>query len=318
LSDDVPPAPADGENAAWRWVRRVAPWMITGFVVAAILVKYPIGRIYDEMEKGDVWGMVPVALGATLVLWFTATTGDWVFLKPMSPTLRYRFLLKSKAGMSMLNALGMALNYGGFALWIHRVLGCGWRVSGGAVLIITLADLTAVSTIATFAVWLGGDGLPPDVRDQLLYAAPLVAAFAGFFLFVPSGGSRNRPLFEPWRRIRRLNRLLSVMSRGATIVVLILASWGASRAFGLPVPLKAWASFLPVLLVIGALPVNVGGMGPVQAAWLLLFGPWASGPQILAFQFLWHLCLVSGLALRGAPFIRGVIADVAKGQPRTT
>src|SRR5690349_21841049 len=115
--------------------------MITGFVVAAILVKYPIERIYDEMQKGNVWGMVPVALGATVVMWFTATSGDYVFLRPLAPTLRYRFLLKSKAGMSMLNALGMALNYGGFALWIHRVLGCGWRVSGGAVLIITLADL---------------------------------------------------------------------------------------------------------------------------------------------------------------------------------
>lgn len=298
-------------------MRRVAPWMITGFVVAAILVKYPIGRIVDEMHKGNIWGMVPVALGATLLMWFTATSGDYVFLRPMAPTLRYRFLLRSKAGMSMVNALGLALNYGGFALWIHRVLGCGWRVSGGAVLIITLADLTAVSTIGMMAVWLGGDGLPHHVRDQLIYVAPLVAAVAACLLLMPGSpdGSQKRPVFEPWRRIPRLNRVLSVLARAATIVVIILATWLAARAFGLPVPLKAWASFLPVLLVIGALPVNIGGLGPVQAAWLLLFGPWASGPQILAFEFLWHLCMISGLAVRGAPFIRSVIADIAKGQP---
>ena len=53
----------------------------------------------------------------------------------------------------------------------------------------------------------------------------------------------------------------------------------------------------------------------MQAAWLLLFDPWASGPQILAFQFLWHMILVVGLFLRGAPFIRSVIADIARGQP---
>ncbi len=283
--------------------------------MTAILVKYPVGRIFDEMQRGNALAMVPVALVNTLVIWFTATCGDYVLLgRVASQPVGYRFLLRSKAGMSMLNALGMALNYGGYALWIHRVLGCGWRMSGGAVLHITLSDLTAVSIIATVAVLLGGDGLPAETRAQLEIIAPAVAVVATLFLFVPRPRATRLPVFEPWVRVPRLNRLASVVSRGGTIICLIVATWLASRAFGLPVPFKAWASFLPVLLVIGALPVNVGGLGPVQAAWLLLFGPWATGPQILAFQFLWHLCLVVGLFLRGAPFIRSVIADIAKGQ----
>ncbi len=289
--------------------------MITGVVVTAILVKYPIGRIVAEMQRGNALAMVPVALATTLAIWFTATTGDFVLLRPLAPRPpRYRYLLKSKAGLSMLNALGMALNYGGFALWIHRVCGCGWRASGGAVLMITLGDLVAVSFIGTAAVLLGGDGLPADTRAQLELVAPIVAGVSALLLFVPGTARPGRAVFEPWRRVPRLNRLVSVMSRCGTIGMIILATWLASRAFGLPVPLQAWASFLPVLLVIGALPVNVGGMGPVQAAWLLLFAPWASGPKILAFQFLWHLCLVVGLFLRGAPFIRRVIADIARGQ----
>lgn len=315
MSDDVAPAPGTSERPALRWLRRLAPWVITGLVVTAILVKYPIARIVEEMQKGNVWGMVPVALGTTVLIWFTATTGDFVLLRRLAPRpIGYRFLLRSKAGLSMLNALGMALNYGGFALWIHRVAGCGWRVSGGTVLMITLCDLVAVSIIGTAAVLLGGDGLPDEARAQLCIIAPIVAAVASLLLFVPAGGSSGRAVLAPWRAVPRVNRLVSVLSRGGTIGMLILATWLASRAFGLPVPLKAWASFLPVLLVIGAMPVNVGGMGPVQAAWLLLFDPWASGPQILAFQFLWHLCLVVGLFLRGAPFIRSVIADIARGQ----
>lgn len=315
MSDDVAPAPGTGERPALRWVRRLAPWVITGAVVTAILLKYPIERILEEMQKGNALGMIPVALGTTVIIWFTATTGDFVLLRHLSPRpIGYRFLLKSKAGLSMLNALGMALNYGGFALWIHRVAGCGWRVSGGAVLMITLSDLVAVSLIGTAAILLGGDGLPEKSQAQLSIIAPSVAAVATLLLLLPKPTSAKRPLLEPWRVIPRLNRLLSVLSRCGTIGMIILASWLASRAFGLPVPLKAWASFLPVLLVIGAMPVNIGGMGPVQAAWLLLFDPWASGPQILAFQFLWHMCLVVGLFLRGAPFIRSVIADITRGQ----
>jgi hypothetical protein len=315
LNDDVAPAPGTNERAALKWLRRLGPWVISGTVVTAILIKYPVDEIGEEMKRGNALGMVPVALGTTALIWFTATMGDFVLLGRIAARpVGYRFLLRSKAGMSMLNALGMALNYGGFALWIHRVLGCGWRASGGAVLVITLSDLTAVSIIATAAVFIGGDGLPPETRDQLQIVAPVIAVVAALFLFVPRPAATKHPVFEPWVRVPRVNRLVSVLSRGATIASIIVASWLASRAFGLPVPLKAWASFLPVLLVIGALPVNIGGLGPVQAAWLLLFDPWASGPQILAFQFLWHLCLVVGLFLRGAPFIRSVIADIAKGQ----
>jgi hypothetical protein len=315
LSDDVAPAPGTAERPALRWVRRLAPWVITGTVVTAILLKYPVSQIVEEMDKGNALAMVPVALGTTLLIWFTATTGDFVLLPRLAPRpLGFCFLLRSKAGVSMLNALGMALNYGGYALWIHRVAGCGWRVSGGAVLMITLSDLVAVSIIGTAAILLGGDGLPEETRRQLSIIAPCVAVGSSLLLFVPQPPSGKRPLLEPWRVVPRLNRLVSVLSRGATISMLILATWLASRAFGLPVPLRAWMSFLPVLLVIGAMPINIGGMGPVQAAWLLLFAPWASGPQILAFQFLWHLCLVVGLVLRGAPFIRGVIADIARGQ----
>ena len=135
MSEDAAPPTGTSERPVLRWVRRLAPWVITGVVVTAILVKYPIGRIVAEMQRGNALAMVPVALATTLAIWFTATTGDFVLLRPLAPRPpRYRYLLKSKAGLSMLNALGMALNYGGFALWIHRVCGCGWRASGGAVL----------------------------------------------------------------------------------------------------------------------------------------------------------------------------------------
>lgn len=319
MSDELEP-PTVVESARRRWLRRLAPWVITVAVVTAILFKYPIGRIVEEMQRGNAWGMLPVAMMVTLALWVTATTSDYLYLRPLSPGLRFVRLMRGKAGVSVLNALGMALNYGGFALWITRALRCRWMTSVGVVLMITVGDLAAVSVIAVIALLLGGDALPADMRDRLWSVAPVVGVVASGFLLIPRGRFSDRPVLEPWRRVPRLNRALSLVVRCGTISVLILGTWGAARAFGLPVPLKAWASFLPVLLVIGAMPVNVGGFGPVQAAWLMLFGPWASGPQILAFQFLWHLALVTALFLRGAPFLRDVVADVAKpaaqgGQP---
>jgi hypothetical protein len=92
--------------------------------------------------------------------------------------------------------------------------------------------------------------------------------------------------------------------------VLIVSTWAAARAFGMPLPFGVVASHLPILLVIAAMPINVGGFGPIQAAWVAFFSPWASGSQILAFHFLWHALVFVAVLLRGAPFLRGVVADV--------
>jgi hypothetical protein len=314
--DDDEPAV---ESVRRRWLRRLAPWVITGTVVTAILIKYPIGRIVEEMDRGNAWRMAPVALLATLVLWFTATAGDYALLRPQTSGLGFGRLMRGKAGVSVLNAVGLALNYGGFAVWMRRALGLRWMTAVGTMLMITVGDLTGVSVIAVAALAFGGDALPADMHDRLWLIAPIVAGAAAGLLFLPGSRARprpgGRPIFAPWRTVPRLHRLASLLSRCGTISVLIISSWAASRAFGLPIPFEAWASFLPVLLVIGAMPINIGGFGPVQAAWLLLFSPWATGPEILAFQFLWQLALATALVIRGAPFLRGVVADVARKPP---
>jgi hypothetical protein len=72
-------------------------------------------------------------------------------------------------------------------------------------------------------------------------------------------------------------------------------------------------SYLPVILVVASLPVNVAGFGAVQGAWLLL-APWAPGERILAFSVLWQAFSAAALVLRGLPFLSGVMRDIREGQ----
>ncbi len=65
----------------------------------------------------------------------------------------------------------------------------------------------------------------------------------------------------------------------------------------------------PIILFVGAMPLNVGGFGAVTAVWLLMTR-WAPGEQLLAFQFLWNLMLAGAIVLRGLPFVRGVVREV--------
>ncbi len=281
--------------------------MIAGLTVAAILWKYPLSRIVEEAVHGDALAMLPAAIGALFVIWFTSTTSDYLVLRTVVPDLRYKDLLFGKAGVSVLNALGPALNYGGHALWIHRRFGARPAAAGGVVLHITLGDLVAVSIWASAALWLGDD-IPTKTRDQLGVAVPIVLAIALTGLMLKPRS--QRPILTPWRELPRLHRAGILVVRCCSIGVLVTSTWLAANAFGIEVPFGAVASYLPILLTVAALPINVAGMGPVQAAWVAAFSGYAEPPTILAFQFLWHAMMLGALLLRGAPFLRSAVADV--------
>lgn len=298
----------------WRAMRRAAPWLIAGLSVAAILVRYPLDRIVGEMQRGNTLAMLPIALAALATIWVTATLSDFVVLPPVVGPMRFVDLMKVKAGVSVLNAVGMAINYGGYALWIQRRFRCRPAAAAGVVLFITLGDLCAVALLASATMLVGGDAIPAEARSRLVIAAPILFAVTLTLLLARPRRSQ-RPVLTPWRNIRRAQRLIGLGARCGSISILVVATWIASHAFGLDLPLTAVITFLPILLVIGALPINVAGLGPVQAAWIALFATYASAPRILAFQFLWHLMMLGALLLRGAPFLRAVVADVT-GPPR--
>jgi hypothetical protein len=281
--------------------------VIATVAVAAILYQYPLSKIVDEMGRGDTVAMIPVAIAMVLCIWVTSTTSDYCVLPPTLEPMSFRFLFLAKAGVSVMNALGPAANYGGYGVWIQRRFRCPARVAAGVVLYITLSDLCAVTVLASLGMWVAG-GTVPDTVSHLDVIVPIVAA-ASLALMMARVGAARRTL-APWHRIPYPTRVLGLLARFGTISLLITGTWAGARAFGMPIPFFVVATHLPILLVIAALPINVGGFGPIQGAWIAFFSPWASGEQILAFHFLWHLLVFAAVMLRGAPFLRGVVADV--------
>ncbi len=281
--------------------------MVAGITVAVILWKYPVDRIAEEVARGDAVAMIPCALGLMTVLWFTSTTSDFFVLRSVVSGVRYWDLFRGKAGVSVLNALGPALNYGGHALWIHRRFGAPPAAAAGVLLHIAAGDLVAVSLWASAGIWLGA-GVPEATRAGLGIGVPIAAVVAIVVLFLRPRSPR--PILTPWRELPRLTRLGVLGIRLCTMGTLVTMTWAAANGFGIPLPFGVVATYLPILLVVGALPINVAGLGPIQAAWLAAFGPWAEGATILAFQFLWHAMLLGVLLLRGAPFLREVVRQV--------
>jgi hypothetical protein len=118
-----------------------------------------------------------------------------------------------------------------------------------------------------------------------------------------------------WRAIGPARFAASLALRIATLGVNVGVTIGAARAFGLDIPAGAMAAGLPVIYVVGALPLNVLGLGAVTAAWVAVFDRFAPGAEILAFQLLFQALSIAMTVARGLPFLPSVLRDIARDKP---
>jgi hypothetical protein len=288
----------------------VAPYVVTGAVLAVILHRYPVRDIATEMREGHALRMVPLGLTLPFVLWLPYAVYDRVVMRGAIGPVPLFDVLRAKAACSVLLTLGYFLGGGGYAVWIARTTRVGAARAAGTVLFIMASDLTAVCAVAGASMWLGGAEVPHALRNT---ATTIFFVQVALMLVGPHGAWLRMPaIFEPWRLVPRRWSLLQIAGRIVNITVLTSFTWMAMRVFGLQVPAAAAAMYMPMILLVASLPVNVAGLGAAQAAWLL-FLPWASGAQLLAFQALWHVMSGVGILVRGLPFVRRVVREVEEG-----
>lgn len=288
---------------------RIAPYVVTGAVVAVLLRKYPAADIGRQMMAGHALAMLPLALALPFVLWFPYAVYDRIVFEATVGPIALRDVIRAKAASALLLALGYIFGGGGYAVWIVRKTRVGPARASGAVLYLMSSDLMAVCAVAAAAMWLGGADVPRSLRSVATW---VLAVQTAFVVLGPYGGWLHLPeVFAPWRLVPRARSFVQIAGRAGNIAIITGFIWAAMRAFGIEVPVRVAAMYLPVIILVGALPINVAGLGAAQAAWLLLL-PWASGPQLLAFHTLWILFSSLGVLARGLPFVRGVVRDVGQ------
>jgi hypothetical protein len=297
---------------SWRsWSLRLAPYVVTAAVVGALLHRYPAADVAHQMAAGHALRMFPFAFVAAFVVWLPYAACDRIILGGVVGRIALREVVRAKAAISVLQTLGYVVGGGGYAVWIARTTHARPAHAAGVILYMMMSDLVAVCGVAAVAIGLAG----PDGDHAVRTVATWVfAVLIALILVGPYGGWMRLPaLFDPWRLVPRGWSLLQILVRAGNILFMTALTWGGMRAFGVDVPARAAAMYVPVIILVTALPINVAGLGAAQAAWLL-FLPWASGAQLLAFQVLWHLFAGIGLVVRGLPFLRGVTREIEQAR----
>ncbi|HEY8073386.1 MAG TPA: hypothetical protein VIF62_04740 [Labilithrix sp.] len=288
------------------WLGRLAPWILAVLVLVALLHKYDPALVAAQMRAGSWAAMAPLAMVPPFYYLLVHGLCDTViFRTALGSNLRWRDVVRGRSGTAMLMLLGYVFGNGAMGVWLARRTGAKARTVTGAVLYGMLSDLAAVSLVTAVSTFLAE--IPSSVRilALVLAAIPIALALVGPTVFART----TAPFLAAWRVIPGAIGVAQIVGRALDIAVVVVIAWSAARAFGMPIPLAAFAAYMPVILLASSLPISVAGFGAAQAAWLV-FLPWAPGEQILAFQLLWQLFFGLGLVLRGAPFVRGVVREI--------
>ena len=299
------------------WRRRIqlfAPYIITAAVIYFVLQRVSIHEIQKELSKGDGTWLFPIALGLMLLSLFLVSAADTIVCRAFLKQGSYFQFLRAKAASSLLDIIGYAIGHGSYAFWIARVTRTKAGRAGGALLYIMAADLLAVTSIVSVALLfvgseMGGSTIRTTVPAIALYL--LFSLVSGPWTFIPP--KKKPAVLKPWVEVPRTLGFLQVCLRMCQIVLFVSGTWLAAKTFGMPIPFSAAVTYIPVILLVTSLPINVAGFGVAQTAWLLL-NDYASEPQILAFQLLWQISCIGAVALRGLPFVKRFVDETASAR----
>lgn len=312
MSAEITRAPETTRQRVVRLARTFGPWLVAALIVLVILRRVRPAEIATAVRAGHVGRVVPVALAFAVAQLITMSTADWLIVRSILPSIRWRDIAPVKAGVTTVQSVAWVATQGAYAAWIARATGIGIRNAAGVFLAFGLCDWTAGTLVISSALWIAR----PTAPRFLYVGAPVCFVI----LVIMIATLRRRPLdphgeagvLRVLQAIPRRAYYASVLARAGSASVVFTTTWAAARAFGMPIPFGVVAAYVPLLLAIGSLPISVGGFGAVQGAWLV-FTPWAPAAQILAFQFSWNLLQMAGQIARGLPFVKRVVVGVTGG-----
>jgi hypothetical protein len=83
----------------------------------------------------------------------------------------------------------------------------------------------------------------------------------------------------------------------------VFAHYHATRAFGFEIPMPRLLATLPIIFMVGSLPINVARLGTTPLAWIFFHGAVVDPSKLLAYSLAGHLTFMLANAALGLAFL---------------
>jgi hypothetical protein len=328
---------------------RVGTLLVTFVMLVLVARRVPLGALVAAFRGVDYARFLALMVVNTLFYFCWDTLLLSTVIRWFHKDVRYRDLLSVRAASYVLGFFNTNAGRGGLAAYLWRRLGSPFLELGSTVIFLVLTEYTQLVLWAMLGIFIYYLGLPTprvfvqsgvgapgaafstsqkEITTSLLPVAGLVAAlWAGFFvymrlhvkprqalawLFAP----RDWQLFRTFRQATVSRYVRIVALRAPMFLVSLWAHYYGAHAFGIYIPFGPMLTFLPVIFMAAALPINVAHLGTTQAAWIFFFGQYAPAPRLLAFSLAAHLTFTITRALLGLGWLPIAFGELTAGNSR--
>lgn len=308
---------------ALRFFRTVVPWLVTACIFAYIFNKIPLSEVIAYMKQVR-FGLFFAAVLVTAPFFYTLDTlcyhlaFNWVGTRT-----RYREVLIARGGSYILAMINFYVGQGGMALWVTRKKKMHPIAAAGIVLFQLFLGLYMIISLSAFGLlvlvprtgimdYAAGGEYEKLVRFTTI-AFALLTFQALLWSFGPHKGVLNRLIFwGPFKvleKVRFHHLLILFFIKIVSFMFEIVGCMIAFKAFGVDVSFAHLFAYVPLVLLIGTVPITVLHLGTTQAAWLWFFKDLIKPATILAYSLLWQTSFIFVRMLVGLACLRFVIDD---------
>lgn len=290
-----------------RWLQRALPLVVSLALLVWLLRDVDLAGLAASLTGRTVGVLLPgLLVYGAVTLWLEATSLSRLTHTPEK--LPAWTAARIKCASYLLAIVNYALGAASLVVLLRRRAGLPLARAASLVLLISTTDLVVVLCLA------GGSSALVGSRAPTLHVGLVAAAAVGLF-----GGLallRTPRSLGPLERIRGLSAfdalrsvpladlaILFALRVGFSICFVAICA-AAFVAFEVSAPLPELVAGVLIVAVVGAIPIAVAGLGTSQAAFVVLFAPFAPRETLLAMSLVLSAGMIGLRALMGVVFAR--------------
>ncbi|MBI4706169.1 MAG: flippase-like domain-containing protein [Deltaproteobacteria bacterium] len=304
------------------WLRRIGTWALTIALLGYVFYAVPLGRTWEAARSAGP-AVVAVTLGYFLYSYAADVLATWATFRWYCAPLPLREVVAIRGATYLLAVVNYNLGQGGIVYVVGRKQGVGLARATGTVLLTMGVMLVALLVLAGAGSVLGPAGDPRLGLMRLVCAVGL-ALFVAYLAVIAVRPARLAswgalgPLFDAGLR----GHAAAWLVRFPHVAGHVLFQWWLLRLFRVDISLAAAATLLPVIFVIGWLPITVQGLGTQQLAAMELLGPYVVAAsaelqhaRVVAFSLTLSLLFTLCSVLTGLLWLGRVWAELTPAAP---
>lgn len=325
------------------FVKSFLPWLIAAGLIFYLFRKFPPDQVLASLRHLSL----PYFFGYGIVYFLIILVLDnWTLSRILSrfaAPVSFRELLPARCVSYLLSLLNYNAGQAGMAVYLKRTRNQSFFKTLGCIFFVAVVDLYWVIALAfggTFLrdIHLQGFKLQPWIRQVGLIALIALILHLAFwrgwfgrivpkrFHFRAGDWLRGRHLFQPFHHATLADYFKIAISRFPIHATIVSSLWFLVRFAGATVSFRDVIATVPIVLLVGALPLTPGGLGATQLALVELLkdhvtlpsqeqGAGGAAELLLAISLSWMIINYLLKAIAGLVFLRGGTRELFKEPP---